>query len=123
MKNPGFQFRVAWLVLAAMLAVGGAGLAQPTEKAGNKSAARTKPQVIYHLPSSSNYAATLHSQAKGQNNNPPAEGPTPGRQETATPTPPGNVIKRSKASNRPARPPSLKSNGPGNSPANKARKK
>jgi hypothetical protein len=29
---------------------------------------RTKPQVIYHLPRRSTYAATLHSQAKGQSN-------------------------------------------------------
>jgi hypothetical protein len=28
--------------------------------------ARSKPQVIYHLPRSENYPATLHSQAKGR---------------------------------------------------------
>jgi hypothetical protein len=140
MKNRGFQFRSAWLVRAALLAVSGAVLAQPAEKTANKpAAARTKPQVIYHLPSSSDSAATLHSQAKGQNNSPPAEGPSvppqisrggpsasasPGRQEAATPTPKEQRIKRSKPpSNRSARPQSSKTKGHVNSPPNKAQKK
>src|SRR4029077_9451444 len=39
--------------------------------------ARTKPQVIYHLPPSSNYAATLHSQAKSQSNALPIDSTMP----------------------------------------------
>lgn len=45
---------------------------------------RAKPQVIYHLPRTSSYAATLHSQAKGQstplpidNSAPPSPGSGP----------------------------------------------
>src|SRR5205814_5686503 len=38
---------------------------------------RTKPQVIYHLPPASNYAATLHAQAKGQNNDLPIDNDMP----------------------------------------------
>jgi hypothetical protein len=38
---------------------------------------RAKPQVIYHLPPSSNYAATLHSQAKSQSNTLQIDGSMP----------------------------------------------
>jgi len=69
MKNPGFENKPAWLGWVALLALSATVLAQPPETDPSKTpAARTKPQVIYHLPPSSNSAATLHSQAKGQNN-------------------------------------------------------
>lgn len=78
MKDPGFQHKVICLLAAALFAVAGPGFAQPPEKAPNKqNVARPKPQVIYHLPRSSNYAATLHSQAKGQNNDLPIDGGMP----------------------------------------------
>src|SRR4051794_22904535 len=75
MKNRSFKSRSAWLPAAAWLVLTTPLLAQPT----NKRAERAKPQVIYHLPASPNYAATLHSQAKGQNNLEP---------EASTATPP-----------------------------------
>jgi len=78
MKHPGFQNKPAWLLWVALLALTGTVLAQPPETGPNKTpAARTKPQVIYHLPPSSNYAATLHSQAKGQNNDLPIDSSMP----------------------------------------------
>jgi len=40
-------------------------------------APRAKPQVIYHLPRTSTYAATLHSQAKGQSNALPIDSSMP----------------------------------------------
>jgi hypothetical protein len=140
MEIPGFQARFAWLVRAALLAFSGAVLAQATEKSADKSSKeRTKPQVIYHLPSSSNYAATLHSQAKSQNNKPPAEGPqapsqisddnantgtAQGQQQAAIPPPQEQRIKQSKApSTRSARPQSLKTKAQGNSRPNKSHKK
>ena len=78
MKDPGFQNKPAWLLGVAFLALTGTILAQPPETGPNKTpAARTKPQVIYHLPPKSNYAATLHSQAKGQNNDLPIDSGMP----------------------------------------------
>jgi hypothetical protein len=38
---------------------------------------RAKPQVIYHLPRSSSYAATMHSQAKTQSHPLPIDGGMP----------------------------------------------
>jgi hypothetical protein len=78
MKDPGFQRKLIWLVATALFAVAGPGFAQPPEKAPTKrDVVRPKPQVIYHLPRSSNYAATLHSQAKGQNNDLPIDSDMP----------------------------------------------
>lgn len=77
MKVPGFQnfgrmICVGWLALANTV------LAESPENGPHKSAgSRTRPQVIYHLPSASNYAATLHSQAKGQNREMPVENSIP----------------------------------------------
>lgn len=42
-----------------------------------KPPARSKPQVIYHLPPTSNYAAALHSQAKTQRDSLPVESNMP----------------------------------------------
>jgi|GEM_PF-2730136 len=42
-----------------------------------KSAPRVKPQVIYRLPRTSNYAANLHSQAKSHANDLPIDGDMP----------------------------------------------
>ena len=78
MKNPGFQNKPVWLLWVAFFALTGTVLAQPPETGPNKTpVARTKPQVIYHLPPKSNYAATLHSQAKGQNNDFPIDSGMP----------------------------------------------
>ena len=38
---------------------------------------RAKPQIIYHLPRSSSYAATLHSQAKNQSHPLPIDSSMP----------------------------------------------
>jgi hypothetical protein len=78
MKDPGFQHKLIWPLVAALFAVAGSGFAQPPETApNNRSVVRPKPQVIYHLPRSSSYAATLHSQAKGQNNDRPIDSSVP----------------------------------------------
>ncbi len=141
MKDPGFQNKPAWLLWVALLALTGTVLAQPPETGPNKTpAVRTKPQVIYHLPPSSNYAATLHSQAKGQNNDLPIDSSMPAslqmsrananaaaaqaQQEAATPPlkepsgkPPKLQSKRSFHSK-----PSVKAKGRGNSPRNSHKK-
>jgi hypothetical protein len=139
MKDPGFKRRYGWLISGTLLAFGGTALAQPTDKPRSKSPA-TKPQVIYHLPASSQYAATLHSQAKGQNNNPAVEsgtpapaqtprddanpGPAPARTEAASSPPQERVTKRSKSpASRPSRAPSVKVKGPDRSRPNKSHKK
>jgi hypothetical protein len=72
MNTPGFHRKLVRLVLPALLSlivsrVSGEAPANPHENANkNQPSARSKPQVIYHLPPSSAYAATLHSQAKRQ---------------------------------------------------------
>jgi len=103
MKNPGFHCKSFWLGWAALPALAGALLAQPPDASTKKPVARPKPQVIYRLPSSNNSAATLHSQAKGQNNDLPIDSSMPtslqisrananaaaaqAREETVTPPP------------------------------------
>ncbi|MDP9098195.1 MAG: hypothetical protein M3N48_04280, partial [Verrucomicrobiota bacterium] len=77
MKNPGFNCRSFWLGSAVLFALAGAVLAEPPDPSTKKLVARPRPQVIYHLPSSSNSAATLHSQAKGQNNDLPIDSSMP----------------------------------------------
>jgi hypothetical protein len=77
MKNPGFHCKSVWLGSAALFALAGAILAEPPDVSTKKPAARPRPQVIYHLPSSSNSAAALHSQAKGQNGDLPIDSSTP----------------------------------------------
>ena len=68
--------------------------------------------MIYHLPASSNYAATLHSQAKGQSNDLPVDSSMPtslqisrananaaaaqAREEAVTPPPPEPKVKHPK---------------------------
>jgi hypothetical protein len=44
---------------------------------------RARPQVIYHLAPASNYAATLHSQAKRQNNELPIDSSMPTSLQTS----------------------------------------
>jgi hypothetical protein len=134
MKNPGFQNKAVWLGWVALIALTGAVLAQPPESSSKKAPAwRTKPQVIYHLPRSSNYAATLHSQAKGQNNDLPIDSSMPTSLQTSrakvnaaaateagTPPPKEPAGKRPKLqSNRPFHsPPPIKPKGRGSSHGN-----
>lgn len=70
MIRPHFHHRL--LVLIAFAVILGPGFAaraeQPPAESKSAPAPRAKPQVIYHLPRTSTYAATLHSQAKGQSN-------------------------------------------------------
>jgi hypothetical protein len=77
MKNPGFHCKLVWLGWAALFALAGPVLAEAPEVSTKKPVARPRPQVIYHLPASSNSAATLHSQAKGQNNDLPVDSSMP----------------------------------------------
>ena len=51
--------------------------AKTDANSSSSQSARSKPQVIYHLPRSSTYSATLHSQAKTQNNLLPVDGQMP----------------------------------------------
>jgi hypothetical protein len=141
MKDPGFQLILARLIFAASLALTGAVCAQPPDQTPNKKpVARTKPQVIYHLPPSSNYAATLHSQAKAQNNDLPIDGDMPtslqisrananaaaaqARQEAPTPPPQKPQVAPPKGpSHRSVRSQSVKAKGPARPHGNKSHKK
>jgi hypothetical protein len=82
MKNPGFKSKLVRLVCTGCAVLSATVVAQPPETGANKKP-RSRPQVIYHLPPSSSYGATLHSQAKGQSNEVPVESGTP-----AAPPPP-----------------------------------
>src|ERR1041384_1413991 len=78
MKVPDFNFKLVRIICAGCVVLAATVLAESPDTGANKSAAsRTRPQVIYHLPRTSNYAATLHSQAKGQNNDLPIDDSMP----------------------------------------------
>ena len=147
MKDPGFRLILARIIYAALFVLPGPVYAQPPEQGViKKPVARTKPQVIYHLPPASNYSATLHSQAKTQNNDLPIDGDMPtslqisrananaaaaeARQEAATPSPrpqpqpQQSQVTRSKGpSHRSMRSPSVKAKGPARPHGNKSHKK
>jgi hypothetical protein len=136
MKNPGFHCRSVWLGWATLLALTAAVVAQPPDAPSTKKpVARPRPQVIYHLPASSNSAATLHSQAKGQNNDLPVDSSMPtslqisrananaaaaqSREEAVTPPPQELRVKRAKVQ----RSQSVKAKGPARSGPKKSHKK
>jgi hypothetical protein len=135
MKNPGFQCKSVWLGWAALFAFAGAILAEPPDASTKKPVARPRPQVIYHLPSSSNSAATLHSQAKGQNNDLPIDSSMPtslqisrananaaaaqAREQPVTSPPPQPSVKPPKVQ----RSHSVKAKGPARSGPKKSHKK
>ena len=78
MKVPDFKFKLVRIICAGCAALAATALAESPETGPNKSAgSRTRPQIIYHLPPASNYAATLHSQAKGQNSELPIDSSMP----------------------------------------------
>jgi hypothetical protein len=109
MKNPGFNYISFGLGWAMLLGLTGVLLAQPPDASKKKPVAGPRPQVIYHLPSTSGSAATLHSQAKGQINDLPIESgmstslqisrananaaAAQAREEAVTPLPPGRRVK------------------------------
>ncbi|MFN2622562.1 MAG: hypothetical protein ABR611_06925 [Chthoniobacterales bacterium] len=72
------RFLSATSIAAAVTVV-----AQPDTGATRNRAPRARPQVIYHLPPASNYAATLHSQAKNQHNELPIDGSMPASMQTS----------------------------------------
>jgi hypothetical protein len=135
MKNPGFQCKSVWLGWAALFALAGTVLAQPPNASTKKPVARPRPQVIYHLPSSSNSAATLHSQAKGQGNELPIDSGMPSslqisrananaaaaqaREQPVTSPPPESRVKPPKAH----RSQSVKAKGSSHSGPKKSHKK
>jgi hypothetical protein len=154
MIRPRFHLRL--LVLIAFAAIGGLRPAsraeqppvptQPPAESKSAPAPRAKPQIIYHLPRTSTYAATLHSQAKGQSNALPIDSSMPislqisraaanqaQEEPSASPGPSKSTeaarqstLKRSKMpSNRShiRSHASPKGHGPGNSPGNKSHKK
>jgi hypothetical protein len=69
MKIPEYQNSLVWLVCAIFVVAFTGGLRAEPDKPASKSVTRTRPQVIYHVRPASNYAATLHAQAKTQTNN------------------------------------------------------
>jgi hypothetical protein len=75
MNNPGFKLHFIRVVCAIFFALSTFLRAEPPpnppEPKSSKAPAapRTKPQIVYHVRPTSNYAATLHSQEKTQNNN------------------------------------------------------
>jgi hypothetical protein len=78
MKNPGFKVRLIRLFFLGSTAVAATAMAKSPENGpAKRPASRTKPQIIYHLPPTSNYAAMLHSQAKTQNNELPVDSSMP----------------------------------------------
>jgi hypothetical protein len=140
MKNPGFNPKMIWLVCAAFAALAVTVLAQPPDIIAKKAPARSRPQVIYHLPPASSSAATLHSQAKGRNSDLPADSDMPtslshgkaneaaaAAQQQQTPTPqPQQPALNTRVQSNPsqARPRSSgKSSGHGNSQGHKSHKK
>ena len=84
MKNPVFQILSVRLACTVLLACTVTLRAEPPENRPNK--ARTKPQIIYHLPPASPYAERLHSQAKGQSNDLPNDNSLPLSLQTPHPT-------------------------------------
>ena len=91
MRNPGFQLSLVPSVCAILLALSAMLRAEPPPNAPAAQSskvspgARTKPQIIYHVRPASNYAATLHSQQKTQNNELPTDNETPSSRPSPTP--------------------------------------
>lgn len=83
MKNPGFHYRLVHLGCAILFALSPMLRAEPPANAPDVKSVkgpnpgRTKPQIIYHVRPASNYAATLHSQEKTQNNELPVDSSMP----------------------------------------------
>lgn len=77
MKNPGFNPKRIWLLCAAFASLAVTVFAEAPDLVPKKAPARSRPQIIYHLPPASNSAATLHSQAKGRNNDLPVDSSMP----------------------------------------------
>lgn len=83
MRSPGVQCRFVLVAGAIVFAfIGGVCAEQPPGSSDSKtvkvpSTARTKPQRIFHVRPASNYAATLHSQQKTQNNDLPIDDSMP----------------------------------------------
>ena len=141
MKVPNFKFNLVRIICVGCAVLAATVLAESPETGANKSAAsRPRPQVIYHLPHTSNYAATLHSQAKAQNNDLPIDSSMPTslqmsrananassapEQEQPNPLPRERHVKIKVHSNRsPAGQRSfINSPGRGNSHGNKSHKK
>jgi hypothetical protein len=122
MKNPGFTVRLIRLLFVGWTAVALTAMAEPPDN-GKKAAARTRPQIIYHLPPASNYAATLHSQAKTQNNELPVDSSMPTSLQSANSN--ANAAQQ-QATPRPTAPerrvqPKMKANRPQASPRSFAR--
>jgi hypothetical protein len=83
MNNPALTRKLIQFLSATSLAAAVTVVAQPDTSATRNRASRSRPQVIYHLPPASNYAATLHSQAKSQNNELPMGSSMPTSIQTA----------------------------------------
>src|SRR5205085_2331559 len=95
MKVPCSHNRAIGIVVAFIAVCGlvSWGLAQPPPVAAPPAESnsvqppKTKPQVIYHLPPASDYAAALHSQAKTPHYAPPADNSGPAVRPSANDSP------------------------------------
>ena len=73
MEIPGWQNKLGLLACITLLMLARLVSAEPPSGTPSKPAMkvppapRERPQIIYHVRPTSDYAATLHSQAKGQN--------------------------------------------------------
>lgn len=91
MKNPGFQSSLVWFAFAMLIAFSGALRAEPPPSSPEVQSSkappgkRIKPQIIYHVRPSSNYAATLHSQEKSRNRDFPIDEERPASAQSSRP--------------------------------------
>jgi len=83
MEVPGWQKKLVRLACVTLLMLAGVVSAEPPSGTPSKPAMkvppapRERPQIIYHVRPTSDYAATLHSQAKGQPNDLPIDSGMP----------------------------------------------
>lgn len=85
MTRPRFHRRFSVLIAVAAIWAPGfvaqgeqpPAMSPPPAEAKTAPSPRAKPQIIYHLPRSSSYAATLHSQAKTQSHPLPIDSSMP----------------------------------------------
>lgn len=134
MNNPGFKVRLIGFLVLGSIAAAVSAMAESPEPGAPRN--RTRPQIIYHLPP--NYAAMLHSQAKGQNSDLPNDSSMPNPLQNSRPNtnavqqqpaPPASFEEqRVKPKLKESRPQvhsrsSAKSQGHGNPHGNKSHKK
>jgi hypothetical protein len=76
-EEPRFQPQTDLAPLRSFCVIRRDGFCGGARPGSQESAGPERPQIIYHLPPASNSAATLHSQAKGRNNDLPVDSSMP----------------------------------------------